>query len=377
LIQNPGLLITILAFMLIIGPLVFVHELGHYFAGRLFGVKAEAFSIGFGRELVGVSDRRGTRWKLGWLPLGGYVRFAGDMNPASQPDAAWLALPPEERNRTFQAKPVWQRAIIVAAGPAVNFLVAIAILAGFAVAFGDIRNPPVVAALMPGSPAAQAGLQPGDRVTAIGGRGVDRFDDMARYVRLRAGETVRIDFLRSERRMSRAITVATDRQRDRFGNEFAFGRLGIAGGRPLLVPVAWWQAPGVGLRQTGEAVRAISDTLGQFITGRRSIKEMSGPIGTARVAGQQLSLGLVDFVWLAAFISINLGFINLLPVPMLDGGHLLFYALEAVRRRPIEARVQEWAFRGGLAALLALMIMVTVNDLGSVGLWKSLAGLIG
>ena len=376
-IQSPGLLTTILAFVLIVGPLVFVHELGHYLAGRLFGVKAEAFSIGFGREIVGVTDRRGTRWKLGWLPLGGYVRFAGDMNPASQPDAAWLALPPAERNRTFQAKPVWQRAISVAAGPIVNFLVAVAILGGFAVAFGDARNPPIVQALQPGSPAARVGLQPGDRVTALGGRSVDSFDEMVRYVRLRAGETIRIDFVRGDQQQARAITIGTERERDRFGNEFAMGRLGIAGGRPVLVPVRWWQAPLAGVRQTAEVTRFIIDTLGQFITGRRSIKEMSGPIGTARVAGQQLSLGIIDFVGLAALISINLGFINLLPVPMLDGGHLLFYAVEAVRRRPLEPRVQEWAFRGGLAALLALMVMVTVNDLGAVGLWKNLAGLIG
>jgi len=377
LIQSPGLLMTILAFALIIGPLVFVHEMGHYLAGRLFGVKAEAFSIGFGREIIGHTDRRGTRWKLGWLPLGGYVRFAGDMNPASQPDAAWLALPAEERNRTFQAKAVWQRAIIVAAGPIVNFLVAIVILGGFAVAFGDVRMPPVVQALEPGSPAARIGLHPGDRVTALGGRAVDSFDDMVRYVRLRAGETIRIDFTRGTQQLSRPITVGTDVQRDRFGNTFAMGRLGIAGGKPVVVPVRWWQAPAVGLRQTGQVVRFIGDTLGQFLTGRRSIKEMSGPIGTARVAGEQLSLGLVDFVGLAALISINLGFINLLPVPMLDGGHLLFYAVEAVRRRPLEPRVQEWAFRGGLAALLALMAIVTVNDLGAVGLWKNLAGLIG
>ena len=376
-IESPGLLITVLAFALIIGPLVFLHELGHYLAGRTFGVKAEAFSIGFGRELFGHTDRRGTRWKLGWLPLGGYVRFAGDMNPASQPDAAWLALPAEERNATFQAKPVWQRAIIVAAGPIVNMLVAVAILGGFAVAFGDVRMPPVVRALEPGSPAARIGLRAEDRITALGGRSVDSFDDMVRYVRLRAGETIRIDFVRSGQPLARAITVGTDTQADRFGNTFAMGRLGILGGKPVVVPVRWWQAPAVGVRQTGEVIRFIGDTLGQFLTGRRSIKEMSGPIGTARVAGEQLSLGIVDFVGLAALISINLGFINLLPVPMLDGGHLLFYAVEAVRRRPLEPQVQEWAFRGGLAALLALMLLVTVNDLGAVGLWRNLAGLIG
>lgn len=376
-IQHPGLLMTVLAFALIIGPLVFVHEMGHYLAGRVFGIKADTFAVGFGREIVGFTDRRGTRWKLGWLPLGGYVRFAGDMNPASRPDTAWLALPAAERNRTFQAKPLWQRAIVVAAGPMVNFLVAIAILSTFAAIFGDMRMPPVVRGVEAGSAAASAGLRQGDRVTTLGGRRIDTFDDMVRYVRLRAGETVTIGFVRNGRGATLPITIGTDVQRDRFGNTIAAGRLGIAGGVPVMVPVAWWQAPAVGLRQTGEVIRFVGDTLGQFISGRRSIKEMSGPIGTAKVAGEQWESGPIDFITLAAMISINLGFINLLPVPMLDGGYLLFYAVEAVRRRPLEPQVQEWAFRGGLAALLMLMIVVTVNDLGAVGVWKHIAGLIG
>ena len=178
--HTPGILFSIVAFVLVIGPLVFIHEFGHYLAGRWFGVKAETFSIGFGHEIAGWSDRRGTRWKLGWLPLGGYVRFAGDMNPASQPDAEWLALPAAERAQTFQAKPVWQRAIIVAAGPITNFLVAIVILAGFAYAYGDVRTPADVGTVVAGSAAQAAGLQPGDHITAIGGRSVTTFDGLAR-----------------------------------------------------------------------------------------------------------------------------------------------------------------------------------------------------
>lgn len=375
--QNPGILFSLLAFMLVIGPLVFVHELGHYFAGRWFGVKAEAFSIGFGHEIAGWTDKRGTRWKLAWLPLGGYVRFAGDMNPASQPSADWLSLPPAERAQTFQAKPLWQRAIIVAAGPVTNFIIAIAILSAFAFAYGDLRTPTVVGAVMPNSPAQVAGLQAGDRITAVGGRSFDTFDQLARYVVLRPGEQVEIDFVRNGKPMAQQATLGRVEQRDRFGNHFVIGQLGVQATDPVLTTVGLAEAPVVGLRRAGALVQVTIDGIGQIVSGRRSVKDLNGPVGTARIAGEQMTLGPDAFVALIAVVSINLGFINLLPVPMLDGGHLLFYAIEAVRRRPLGAEAQEWAFRGGLAALAALILVVTFNDLGAFGLWKNLAGLIG
>jgi regulator of sigma E protease len=377
LIETPGIFLTILSFVLVIGPLVFVHEMGHYLAGRLFGIHSEAFAIGFGREVAGFTDKRGTRWKFGWLPLGGYVRFAGDMSPASQPDAAWLALPPEQRARTFQAKPVWQRAIVVAAGPFVNFLVAMLILGGFAVAYGDPRTPPTVGIVQPGSAAAAAGLRPGDQVVRLGGREVETFEDMVGVVKIRAGERVRVDYVRAGVPLSAETVIGTQRERDRFGNEYRFGRLGIGAAAPVIVPVSLLDAPGVALRRTGDIVSLMVETLSQMVTGRRSVAELGGPLQIAKVSGEQMSLGPEAFVFLLALVSINLGFINLLPVPMLDGGHLLFYAVEAVRRRPLEPRVQEWAFRGGLVALLALMLLVTFNDLGAFGLWRNLAGLIG
>ncbi|QNA83900.1 RIP metalloprotease RseP [Sphingomonas sp. So64.6b] len=376
-IQTPGLWLYILAFMLVIGPLVFVHEMGHYLAGRWFGVKADAFSIGFGREIFGVTDKRGTRWKFGWLPLGGYVKFAGDMNPASQPDAAWLALPAAERAQTFQAKPVWQRAIIVAAGPVVNFVLAVLILSGFAMAYGENRTPPVIAMVAPGSAAAHAGLAIGDRITSLGGRAVETFNDIRQYTVLRPQERVAIEYQRNGVARSAEITIGAAVERDRFGNEFRKGQLGIAGGSGVYQPVGFLEAPGVGVRMTGETLRSTLDALGQIISGRRSVSELGGPLRIAKVSGEQLSLGVPTLILLMAFVSINLGFINLLPVPMLDGGHLFFYAIEAVRRRPVKPEVQEWAFRGGLTALLALMILVTFNDLGAFGLWKNLAGLIG
>ncbi len=375
--QSPGLLLTILAFAAVIGPLIFVHEMGHYLVGRWFGIKADVFSIGFGREIAGWTDKRGTRWKLSALPLGGYVKFAGDMNAGSQPSTEWLSLPAAERARTFQAKPVWQRALVVAAGPAVNFLAAFLILTAAAIAWGDERTPATVGGVYPGSAAARAGLAVGDRVTALGGRTIDSFKDLYIYVKMRPGELVRVDYVHAGQPVARDVTLGAERLVDRFGNRSRLGLLGILPPTPVLVAVSPLQAPGVAIRQTGECLRFVTDTVGQLVSGRRSISDMRGPVGMARIAGEQASLGLIDYVFLIALVSINLGFMNLLPVPMLDGGHLFFYAIEAVRRRPVGPEVQEWAYRGGLAALLALMLVVTFNDLGSLGLWKGLAGLIG
>ena len=376
-IESPGFLLTIVAFLGVIGPLVFVHEMGHYWAGRLFGVSIDAFSIGMGREVAGWTDKRGTRWKLGWAPIGGYVRFAGDMNAVSQPTAEWLALPAEERARTFQAKPVWQRAIIVAAGPVVNFLTALLILAGFALAYGELRASTVVGQVQPNSAAMAAGLQPGDRLVSIDGSSVERFEDIANAVILRGGDRVRIDYDRAGVQHSAQVTIRAAIERDEFGNKQPVGRLGIHPSRPEIVQVNIAGAFVVAGRQVVTAVELTGTALKRIITGRTPLKVLHGPVGTAKMAGEQMSLSWAAFAFFIAAVSINLGFINLLPVPMLDGGHLFFYAIEAVRRKPVDAQVQEWAYRGGLAALLALMLLVTVNDLGSFGLWQRLAGLVG
>ncbi|URW76597.1 M50 family metallopeptidase [Sphingomonas donggukensis] len=376
-IEAPGIPLTVIAFLLLLGPLVFIHELGHYLAGRWFGVKADEFSVGFGREIAGFTDRRGTRWKFGWLPLGGYVKFAGDMSPASQPTADWLQLPAAERARTFQAKPLWQRAIIVAAGPFINLALAVLILAGFALAYGQSTTPPVVGAIEPNSAAAKAGVRPGDRIASIGGTGIERFDELKMYAALRPGERVALNVVRDGSVNTLPLTIGTLKQADRWGNAYQIGRIGIGPAEPVWSKVSLVEAPVVGVRRTGEIISMMVDTIGQVITGRRSVKEMGGPLRIAQVSGQQLSLGWPEFVSLIAMISINLGFINLLPVPILDGGHLMFYAVEAVRRRPLGVRAQEWAFRGGLAAILALMLLVTINDLGAFGLWRGIAGLIG
>jgi regulator of sigma E protease len=373
---NPGFFWTVLSFLLVIGPLIFIHELGHYLVGRWFGVKADIFSIGFGREIAGWTDRRGTRWKLCWLPLGGYVKFAGDMNPASQPSPEWLALPPEERARTFQSKSVWKRFLIVAAGPVTNFLLAIVVFCGFLMAYGEPRTPAVIAAVEPGSPAAVAGLRAGDRITAIDGSTVDRFEDIANHVVLRPNERLRISYERDGRPAEVLATARAAVERDKFGNEFKRGLLGVGAGARVIEPVSPGAAIAGAVRMTGQIVGTTIEGLEQIITGRRSVKELGGPLKIAKFSGEQASLGLLAFLWFVAVISINLGFINLLPIPMLDGGHLLLYAIEGVRRKPLRPEAQEWAFRTGLAALLALMVFVTLNDLASFGLLTKLGGLI-
>lgn len=374
---QPGLLLTLASFALVIGLLVFVHEMGHYLAGRLFGAHADVFSIGFGRELFGWTDKRGTRWKVALLPLGGYVKFAGDMNAASQSDDGWKALPAEQRSRTFQSKRLWQKAIIILAGPLANFLFAILIFAGFFMAYGVPKTPPLIAQVVAGSAADKAGLKPGDRLVEMNGKSVAQFEDVVGFVRLNPGEDVRISYERDGSVHETTSRFDIELQRDRFGNEYRIGRLGIAPGAQIIVrenPIA---VIGTSVNHTYKLVGMMIGGLEQVITGRRPVEELGGPIKIAQFAGQSASLGWQSLVEFMAFISINLGFINLLPIPMLDGGHLLFYGIEAIRRRPVKARVQELAFISGFALLMTLMVFVTFNDLMSLGVWEKLAKLVG
>lgn len=361
----------VVGFLLVLGPLVTLHELGHYLVGRMFGVKADAFSVGFGKELAGFTDKRGTRWKLSALPLGGYVQFSGDMNPASQPSEEWLALPPQEREKTFQAKPLWQRALIVFAGPAMNFAIAIAILAAFNFAYGKLEVPPVVAAVQEDSAAERIGLQAGDRFVEVGGKPIESFNELRSIVAPNPGATFDMVIERSGERREIRFEVPAVVERDRFGNEFKVGILGVASGGGEVIPVGPGEALVLGVQQTGETVELMVLGVWQIITGRRSVDELGGPIKIAKYSGEQLSLGWRQFVSFAALISINLAFINLLPIPALDGGHLAFYAAEAVRRKPASPRSQEWAYRTGIAFVLALMLFVTINDIVSLPVFGS------
>ncbi|WP_395611586.1 RIP metalloprotease RseP [Allosphingosinicella sp.] len=376
--SNPSFLFTILTFLAVIGPLIFIHELGHYFVGRWFGVKADTFSIGFGRELFGWTDKRGTRWKVGWLPLGGYVKFAGDMNPASTPTDEWLSLPAEERAKTFQAKKVWQRFLIVLAGPATNFLFAIIAFMIIFGAYGYPSSPASVGTIERGSVAQAAGFQPGDQIVEANGSRIETFADLSTYIALRPNEPMDFRVRRGDGEVQLHATPRQIVETDRFGNQARIGRLGISpSGRLEFNRLPLWQLPGAALSKTVDSVQTMLTALGQVISGRRALSELGGPLKIAQVSGQQASLGWLSFFWFMTIVSINLGFINLLPIPLLDGGHLLFYAIEGVRRKPLRPEAQEWAFRTGLAVLLALMIFVTFNDLASFGLFEKLGGLIG
>ena len=374
-LPQPPLWLILLAFICALGPLVFFHELGHYLVGRLFHIPAETFSIGFGHELVGWTDRQGTRWKVAWLPLGGYVKFVGDMTPAGNPNDL-EHIPPELREHAFQLRPVWQRFLVVLAGPAANFVLAIAIFAAFFMTLGAPRTN-IVGAIVPKTAAAQAGLKPGDKILSVAGQNTPNFDDIRSVVLLRPNETVPVRFERGDKSLQVQVHLGADTVVDPFGQKFTRGLLGVYPTTGVLQPLPVYEAVPEAASYTLLITRSMIDGLVQIVTGRRGTQDVGGPIKIAQIAGQQAALGALPFVQLLALFSINLGFINLLPVPMLDGGHLFFYAVEAVRRRPLSARALDWAFRGGLAVILALVVFTTFNDLGSLGLWDRLQRLIG
>jgi len=365
--QLPTVIQAALGFLLLIGPLVVLHELGHYLVARWCGVKADVFSMGFGKELLGWTDRRGTRWRVAAIPLGGYVQFAGDAGASSEPDPDKLAAMTEaERAQTFAVKPLWQRALIVAAGPVMNLLVAFAIFTAFHIAFPVLNSPPVVGKIMAGSPAEQVGLRAGDRVLTVDSNRIDQFSDISKLVAAYPGRTVNLHIRRGGGEIDVPVTLATAVERDKFGNEMKLGRIGIAPAEAVLVRLGPIDAAALAGRDCWNITTMIAVNLKQIITGERSIREMGGPVKTAKYSGEMLGEGWLDFTFFAALISINLAFINLLPIPTLDGGHLAFYAAEAIRRRPMGARSQDWAFRTGLAFVLALMLFVTINDLASL-----------
>ena len=376
-LSQPPVWFILIAFIAALGPLVFFHELGHYLVARWFGVGAESFSIGFGHEIAGWTDKRGTRWKVGWLPLGGYVKFVGDLNPVGMPGEEEADLSASERRRSFHHRPVWQRFLIVLAGPMANFLMAILIFAAFFAIIGVPRTPNIVSQVEPGSAAAQVGLVRGDRIESIAGQSVETFEDIRRIVSIRPGETVLINVDRAGREMDLQARLGATEVKDEFGQKFRIGMLGIMQSPRVPQHVPLLEVIPASVDYTFNLTRSMVDGLVQIISGERSTDELGGPLKMAQIAGQQASLGMFEFIQLVALFSINLGFINLLPVPMLDGGHLALYAVEAVQRRPVSLRAQEWAFRGGLAFLLALLLFTTLNDLGSFGLWESVGRLIG
>lgn len=370
-IDSVPLWMMILGFLLMLGPLITLHELGHYLVGRWFGVKADVFSIGFGKEIAGRTDKRGTRWRLSMLPLGGYVQFKGDMSPASQPSEDFLALPEEERQQCFQSKKLWQKSLIVAAGPVTNLLIAVFIFAGFAFAYGVPTTPPVVQVISEGSPAEVAGLQLDDRLLEIDGSEVDNFQDVQEMILPYPGRDVLVTVERAGEAIVVPITIGDVEMVDRFGNSSRIGRLGIGSTDITFAPVGPIGAVAYGFEGSFNMIGMMVTGISQIITGERSVKELGGPLKMGELAGQRLSLGALPFIEFIAFISLNLAFINLLPIPVLDGGHLAFYAAEAIRRKPASPRSQEWAFRTGMAFVLALMVFVTLIDIASLPIFGS------
>lgn len=352
-------------FLVALMIIVFVHELGHFLVARWCGVTVEAFSIGFGREIVGWHDRRGTRWRLAWIPLGGYVKFAGDANAASQPDADVIADPAREPGN-FHGKPVWQRALIVAAGPAANFILAIAIFASAFMFVGMPVSEPRVDGIVAGSAAERVGLQKGDRIVSIEGRPMKSFDDVIMAVITRAGDELRIVVDRQGRLIDMVIVPDVVEERDAAGNVQRIGRLGIqynAGADTRFERLAPAEALARGWDRTYFIVETTLRYLVKLFTGRESAQQIGGVFSIADAASTAASLGFIQFVSTVAFLSVSIGLINLFPIPMLDGGHLVYYAIEAVRGKPLGPTAQEWGFRIGFSLVVMLMVVGTWNDL--------------
>ena len=358
----------ILPYVVVLSLLVFVHELGHYLAGRWSGIRVLAFSIGFGPEIVGFTDGHGTRWKLSAIPLGGYVRFYGDADAASLADGNELAeMSLAERAQTLAGAKLWKRAITVAAGPIANFLAAIAI---FAVLFGIYGKPvadPVVAEVRDGSAAFEAGVRPGDVLVALDGKRIDTFDDVVRYISMRPEIPVVVTVRRDGDEIGLDMVPRRTVTTDRFGNEMEVGQIGIVtnqqSGNFRIIELTPIEAVGEGALQTWHIVTGTFDYLSNLIAGRMNADQLGGPVRVVQASGQMATLGVVALLNLAAVLSVSLGLLNLMPVPVLDGGHLVLYALEAIRGKPVGQNAQEIAFRIGLIMILSLMVFATWNDI--------------
>ncbi|OJU28038.1 MAG: RIP metalloprotease RseP [Nitrobacter sp. 62-13] len=367
-VLSTGLIGYIVPFLFVLTIVVFFHELGHFLVARWAGVKILTFSVGFGPELVGFNDRHGTRWKLSAIPLGGYVRFLGDDSEASTPSSAALAtMTAEEREGSFHHKNVGRRSAIVAAGPVANFILAIFIFAGLFTFLGKPSTTARVDGVQAGSAAEAAGFKQGDIVTAINGSGIDSFSDMQRIVGTSAGEKLTFTVKRGDSVIDLRGTPELKEIKDRFGNEHRIGVLGIARttspGDVTTERVNPAEALWLGVKETWFVVDRTLAYIGGIFTGREAADQLGGPLRIAQISGQVATIGLGALIHLAAVLSVSIGLLNLFPVPLLDGGHLLFYGVEAVRGRPMSERAQEMGFRIGLGLVLMLMVFATYNDI--------------
>ena len=359
---------TIVPFLFVLTLVVFVHEMGHYLVGRWCGIGVKAFSIGFGPEIIGFNDRRGTRWKLSAIPLGGYVKFAGDVNASSMPDSEAMAeMTEKERAEAFHLAPVWKRAATVFAGPAANFILTIAVFSVFFAVFGRTIADPLVTRAMPGSAAEAAGFLPGDRFLRMDGVPITTFDDVSRYVSTRAGQSIAFVMEREGKEIALVAVPKDTEVDDALGNKVKVALIGVETNKRdgKFRNVAY--GPGESVAEAvKESLFIASQTgtfLGRLVMGRQDKCKIGGPIKIAKMAGQAAKIGFDSLIYLAALLSIGIGIINLLPIPPLDGGHLLFYGIEAIIRRPVPEMAQELVYRIGGIIVLSFMLFVIFNDL--------------
>ncbi|MER8431495.1 RIP metalloprotease RseP [Mesorhizobium caraganae] len=343
--------------------------MGHYLVGRWCGIGVKTFSIGFGPELFGFNDSHGTRWKLCAIPLGGYVKFVGDMSAtSSQPGTEELEkLTDAEREVAFHTRPIWKRAATVVAGPLFNFLLTIAVFTVMFSLYGRPVLEPMVAQVTAGSPAEKAGILPGDRFVAVNGSKVETFADVQRLVQGRAGDSLTFTMLRDGKEITVTATPELMEQQDALGNKTKVAVIGVVNnkelGQPRVITYSPIGALGAAVEQTGQAIQGTGNFLQRFVVGREDKCQLGGPIKIAKMSGQAAKLGFEWLVQLVALLSVGIGILNLLPIPPLDGGHLLFYALEAVFRRPVSERMMEMGYRAGLFLVLGFMGFVFWNDL--------------
>ncbi|HEV7293537.1 MAG TPA: RIP metalloprotease RseP [Devosia sp.] len=361
------LLSYVVPFLAVLTVIVFVHEMGHYLVARWNGVAIHTFSIGFGRELIGWNDKHGTRWRISAVPLGGYVRFVGDMNAASLPDpAAAEKVDPALAPHLFVNKNVWQRIAVVAAGPIANVLLTFLILYALLLGYGRYTVPPVIGDVLPGSVAEAAGLEPGDTIQSVDGYAVRGFEDFQRYVATAPERQVTLSLARDGATETLILVPEAVETEDRFGNTQRIGRIGVSRDIAEADVTLYRPGPVEAVGMTFEEIRFIVERtaafLGDFFVGRGDVEQLGGPVKVAKVSGEVATLGVIALVNLTALLSLNIGIFNLLPIPMLDGGHLVYYLLEAVRGRPLSMKVQEIGFRFGFALVLALMVFTLFND---------------
>jgi len=367
-----GVWYYVVIFLVIITVVVFVHELGHYLVARANGVKVEVFSIGFGPEVWGRTTATGTRWRIALIPLGGYVKFYGDADAASATQSD-QPMSDEEKSWSFQHKRVGQRAAIVVAGPAANFVFAILGLAGLFMVLGQPVTEPVIGGIYPGTAAEDVGLKAGDRILAINGRSVDRFQDIQRVVRLEIERPLEMTIKRGDETFTVQAQPRIDTRKGLFGDLEKVPVLGVSAdpSSTRIIHHGPVSALGESLAETGSMIRSTFVGIGQMISGTRNSDELGGPIRIAKGAGEAAQLGISSVIYYTILLSLNLGLINLFPIPVLDGGHLLFYAFEAILGRPLGEKAQEFGFRIGLFLVLALMVFATRNDIVALPVWDA------